>query len=398
MMAAISAGELKQDVSLIEKNPALGRKLLLSGKGRCNLTNACALEEFLKRFSRNGEFLRDAFKVFFNKELMSFFTARGLKLNIERQMRVFPACDKSASVLGIIKNELAKNKVRVLYNCRLKDILLKGSEVRAVELSGGKFIYCDRVILATGGVSYGFTGSSGEGLEIVRKLGHHIVPLRAGLVALKTKERYFEELKGITLKNVRLIFSDCQRKLISGVGELLFTDFGVSGPLVLTLSGQIVDWLLEKKRVYLDIDLKPALSYGQLEARLLGEFKSSPRKNIKNIMKSLLPQRMADVFLGVCGISCKNASQITQEERRKIINQLKGLRLEISGPMPTEEAMITRGGVSLKEVDPRTMQSRLIKGLYFAGEMLDIDADTGGFNLQAAFSTGYLAGESAALN
>ncbi len=398
MMAAIRVGQLQQDVTLIEKNPLLGKKLLLSGKGRCNLTNLCDLESFLKRFSKNGQFLRDAFKKFFNRDLINFFERNGLKLKVERQLRLFPVTDKSNSVLEALKKELQKNNVKVIYESRMKDMLVQDNKVKGVVLSDGKFLYADKVILATGGVSYSFTGSTGEGLEIARKLGHSVVGLKPGLVPLEIRQKYPKYLEGLTLKNIRLKFSDGQKQIISEVGELLFTDFGISGPLVLTLSGQIADWLSENKHVYVEIDLKPALSGEQLNARLLREFESNPGKTLKNTLKNLLPQRLIDSFIGIANIDPdKKANQVTGLERKNLISLFKGLRLDIVKPRPIEEAMVTRGGISLKDINPRTMESRRIKGLYFAGEMIDVDADTGGFNLQAAFSTGYLAGESAAL-
>ena len=395
MMAAIRAAELTQDVTLIEKNPTLGRKLLLSGKGRCNLTNFSDLDSFLKRFSKSGQFLRDAFKKFFVPDLMSFFEKRGLKLNIERQQRVFPVTNRADSILEVLKKELLKNKVNISCETRLKDIAVEDKKVKGLNLSDGTFIPCDRIILAAGGASYKFTGSNAEALGLVSRLGHHIVPLKPGLVPLETKPAY--PLTGLALKNIRLKFSDGKREIASEIGELLFTDFGISGPLVLSLSAQIADWLREIKNVFVEIDLKPALSKEQLNSRLLREFKISPKKTLRNALKSLLPVRLIEVFLLMVKIEPdKKTSQITQSERLSLVSLLKGLRLEISRTRPIDQAMVTRGGVSLKEVNPRTMESRLIKGLYFAGEMLDVDADTGGFNLQAAFSTGYLAGESAA--
>jgi hypothetical protein len=397
MMAAIRAGQLQQDVTLIEKNPILGRKLLLSGKGRCNLTNACALEPFLARFSQSGQFLRDAFKKLFNHDLMRFFQERGLKLKIERQLRVFPVSNMAGSILAVLKKELAKNKVKIICKAALKDIFIQDNKVKGLLLGGGKVIAAERIILATGGVSYGFTGSTGEGLAIARKLGHSLAQFRPGLVPLETRQRY--PLEGLVLKNIRLRFSDGEKEIISEIGELLFTAFGISGPLVLSLSKGVVDWLAENKSVFVDIDLKPGLSKEQLDNRLLREFKMNPGKNIKNILKDLLPQRLVGIFLETAKISPdKKANQINKKERQDLISLLKGLRLNIIRPRPIEEAMITRGGISLKEINPRTMESRLVKGLYFAGEMIDVDADTGGFNLQAAFSTGYLAGESASLN
>ncbi|MFH0935456.1 MAG: NAD(P)/FAD-dependent oxidoreductase [Candidatus Omnitrophota bacterium] len=409
MMAAIRAAQLKQPVTLVEKNPALGKKLLLSGKGRCNLTNSCDLDSFLQRFSGNAQFLRDAFKKFFNRQLMDFFQDRGLKLRVERQLRVFPATDKSDSVLQVLKKELERLKVNVLYKRRLEDIVVRDGQVKGVRLSGGEIIPAEKIILATGGVSYGFTGSTGEGLKLAEKSGHCVTPLKAGLVALRVKEKYPAHLKGLTLKNIRLKFtqplhagagfSDGQRKITSAIGELLFTDKGISGPLVLTLSGRVLDWSGRNQNIFAEIDLKPGLSAEQLDNRLLREFKAGPKKSLKKALKKLLPQRLVDLFTEICAIAPdKSAAHITKSERGKLSVLLKGLRLSISGSEGIEQAMITRGGVSLKDVDPRTMESRRVKGLYFCGEMLDIDADTGGFNLQAAFSTGYLAGESAALN
>ena len=397
MMAAIRASQLTPNVVLIEKNHYPGRKLLLSGKGRCNLTNNCDLDSFIARFCGNGQFLRDAFKKFFNQELIRFFEDRHLRLKIERQLRVFPETNKSDSVLEVLKKALHKNKVKIFYKTAMKDMLLQENRVKGLLLSDGSFIAADKIILATGGLTYSFTGSSGEGMKIAQRLGHHLVPLRPGLVPLETKQRIPKLLEGLALKNIRLNFCDGKRKIISEIGELLFTDFGISGPLVLSLSGKIADWLKENKNVYVEVDLKPALSIEQLQARLLREFELNAKKTIKNTLKALLPKKLVDVFLDLVKIMPdKKVSQIMRAERQRIVSQLKALRLDISRCRPLENAMITRGGVSLKEINSRTMESRLIKGLYFAGEMIDVDADTGGFNLQAAFSTGYLAGESAA--
>ena len=399
MMAAIRSSQLGQDVILIEKNPLAGRKLLLSGKGRCNLTNTCDSDSFLKRFSKNGEFLRDAFKKFSNLDLMRFFETRSLELKIERQLRVFPVSNRADSVLEILKKELHKNKVKVLYKTAAKDIFTQGNKVKGLLLSDGKAMPTDKLIFATGGASYSFTGSTGDGIRLAQKLGHRIVSLRPGLVPLKVKQQYPRLLEGLALKNISLRFCDGKKEIFSGIGELLFTTSGISGPLVLSLSGQIGDWLKENKNVYAEIDLKPALSKEQLNARLLREFSLNSKKTIKNMFKTLLPKRLIEVFMDIAKIMPdKKVSQISRAERQRIVALLKGLRLDIAELMPIEEAMITRGGVSLKDINPKTMESRIIKGLYFAGEMIDVDADTGGFNLQAAFSTGYLAGDSAAIN
>jgi predicted Rossmann fold flavoprotein len=397
MMAAIRAAELLQDVTLVEKNSSLGSKLLLSGKGRCNLTNACDLDAFLKRFSRNGQFLRDAFAKFFNRELIGFFEKNGLRLKIERQGRVFPVADQSPSVIEALSRKLRETKVKVLCRFKLKAVIVRQSKAEGVLLDNGQSIAADRVILATGGVSYPFTGSTGEGLNIAKELGHCIVGLRPGLVPLETAQRYPAALRGLVLKNIRLRFSNGRRQIVSDIGEMTFTESGISGALVLSLSSRIADWLEEKNKVFAEIDLKPALSKEQLDARLLREFQLDSRKAIKNLFKNLLPKKIASLFVDICGIAPdKKAGQITQDERRRLVYGLKAWRMDITKARPIEEAMVTRGGVSLKEINPRTMESRIIKGLYFAGEMIDVDADTGGFNLQAAFSTGYLAGESAA--
>jgi predicted Rossmann fold flavoprotein len=397
MMAAIRAGQLRQRVILLEKNPMLGKKLLLTGKGRCNLTNMCDLADFLEHFSMNGEFLRDAFKIFFNQDLVDFFEKRGLKLKTERQLRVFPESDSSQSIMEVLKKELQENNVKIIYNSAVDKILIKDKEVEKIVFKDGSFLECDAVILATGGISYASTGSTGDGFEIAEELGHRLKELKPGLVPLVTKERYPKLLEGLTLKNIRIVFSDGKKKITSEVGELLFTDFGISGPLVLTLSGRVVDMFRQDKDIYADIDLKPALTKEKIEARILREIKFGPKKTIKNMLKDFLPLRMIGVFLDITKITPdKIVSYLTQEEREKLASLFKAMRLNISGPRPMNLAMITRGGISLKDVDPRTMASRLVKGLYFAGEILDIDADTGGFNLQAAFSTGYLAGESSA--
>ena len=398
MMAAIRAKACGQEVILLEKKSTLGNKLLLSGKGRCNLTNTEDLPNFLKRFSKNGDFLRDAFKKLFNQELIYFFQQRGLKMKIERQLRVFPQSDRASSILSVLENELVKLGVQVVCRSKVVDLIVSAGRAKGVRLENGRDILGDRIILASGGASYSFTGSDASGINIAKKHGHLIIPLRAGLIPLDVKQNYVKDLEGLTLRNIKLKFSDGKTEIVSEVGELIFTSTGISGPLVITLSGKVIDLLPGGKTVFVGIDLKPALSIPQLDARLLREFKLNSKKSIKKVLKELLPLRLIMVFTAATGIDpLKKCSQITQKEREKIISLLKGFHLEISGPRPLEEGMVTRGGVSLNQINPRTMESRLIKGLYFCGEMIDVDADTGGFNLQAAFSTGYLAGESSAL-
>jgi predicted Rossmann fold flavoprotein len=356
MMAAIRAAQLGRSVLLLEKNSSPGQKLLLSGKGRCNLTNTCDLDSFIERFSGNGQFLRDAFKHFFYPELMSFFEARGLKLQVERQLRVFPESDRSAGVLKVLEQELKKNNVKGMYGSALQDIVIREKKAEGAILDDGRKIVADRIILATGGASYAFTGSTGEGIRIAEKTGHRTVPLRAGLVPLVTKEHYSRQLMGLTLKNIRLRFSASGKEILSQTGELLFTDFGISGPLVLSLSGRIVECLSAGKNVFAEIDLKPALSEEQLDSRLLREFGLNPKKSIKNTMKELLPRKLIDVALKILAIKAdKKVSQITQAERKSVIAFLKGFRLTIAASRPLEEGMVTRGGVSLKDIDPRTI-------------------------------------------
>lgn len=400
MMAAISASELGAQVLIIEKNNQAGRKLLFSGKGRCNLTNYDVLEDFLPRYNSGGQFLRSAFSSFFNQDLMHFFESRGLRLNVERQNRVFPDTNSSASVVEVLLDELKRNKVKIFYGSAVEKLNVKEKKVESVVLKDRQVIEADAVILATGGISYAFTGSTGDGIRIAKQLGHNIVKLRSGLVPLETKKVSFNWPQGLTLKNIVLKFIAGKRRISTDVGELLFTHNGISGPLILSFSGQVVDWLDEGLDVFVEIDLKPGLTFEQLERRLLREFQQdSNKKSIRNVLKDLVPLSLGDVFIQRLQLDPdKKTNQISQVERKSIIDLLKGFRLEILRPLPIEEAMVTKGGVSLKEVNPRDMQSKLISGLYFAGEILDIDADTGGFNLQAAFSTGYLAGKSAALS
>lgn len=397
MMAAIRAAQSGAAVTLIEKNLSLGRKLLMTGKGRCNLTNAGDLDFFIRRFSGHGDFLRDAFKAFFNDELIAFFAERGLKMKGERQGRIFPVTDRSASVLAVLKQELARSHVEICLGQAVQNLMAANKQVSGVVLANGKRVSSHAVILTTGGACYPETGSTGEGIAMAQRLGHAIVPLRPGLIPLETIERFPASLAGLTLKNIRLTFSDGTHQLISDVGEMLFTDFGVSGPLVLSLSGQIDEWLLQGKKVSLMIDLKPGMTPEEISARFLREKERLAKKSLGNMLKEFLPQRLVGPFLTLAqGSPSKKTAQVTIQERRALLTLFKHFPLRIKRTRPLREAMVTRGGISLKEIDPRTMQSRLWTGLFLAGEIMDVDGDTGGFNLQAAFSSGFLAGESAA--
>ncbi|MDP3142750.1 MAG: NAD(P)/FAD-dependent oxidoreductase [Candidatus Omnitrophota bacterium] len=396
MMAAIRAAQLGDGICLLEKNNCLGKKLLISGKGRCNLTNVGDIDNFLNNFSKSGEFLRDAFKALPNTALMDFFEENGLRLKTERGGRVFPDNDKSASVLQVLKSRLQNKNVEIIYSSPVQSIICK-DKIWQVILRDGRVFVARKVILATGGASYAATGSDGFGFKLAASLGHKVVPLRPGLVPLEVKEDFMYSLSGLSLKNVAVSFNHRRNKWQSDIGEMLFTHFGVSGPLILEASSKIIDWFKDKEPVALSIDFKPGLSGQQLEERLLRDFKDMGSKTFKNILKELLPTKLIDNFVMLSNIPAdKKAHQVTQAERMVIGRLLKDFRLTIIQSRPLDEAIVTRGGVSTKEINPKTMESRINPGLYFCGEIIDVDAATGGYNMQAAFSTGWLAGENAA--
>ena len=397
MMAAIRASQLGQKVTLIEKNNILGKKLLLSGNERCNLTNANNVDVFFEGYSKNGEFLRDAFKLFFNRDIIEFFESRGLKLKTEKDGRVFPETNRAASVRDILKKELLRNKVTIIYGAQMVDIVAQDKKIQSVGLMGAPFVPADSLILATGGITYGSTGSTGEGIKLAEALGHKIVSLRPGLAALKIDKTYPSALEGLTLKDVSVIFVCDRKQITSHVGDLLFTRVGISGPIILSISGKVIDWLTGGKKVVASVDLSPSLSREEIDTQLMKEIIANSKKSISNVLKKNLPSRLVDIAMEVLEITPgKQVSQLTSKNRKKIVSFLKGMNLKIIGVSSFEKAMITRGGISLKEINPKTMASRKVNGLFFAGEMIDLDGDTGGYNLQEAFSTGYLAGESAA--
>lgn len=394
-MAAIRAGELKRKTVLIERNNDIGRKILLTGKGRCNITNTASIDAFIEKFGRPGLFLRSAFFALSNRGLMDFFKSNGLDLKVERQGRVFPITDKASSVIEVLKKCLLENKIDVFYNSRLLDIRKRG-DFFGLELEGGKEIEAKKVILALGGVSYKATGSTGDGFGIARGFGHTVTPLLPGLVPLKTRQLWVKELKGLSLKNVRLMFKDGKKNRLSEIGEFLFTHFGISGPLVLDLSHEIISILKKEKEINLFLDLKPGLTSAQLENKLINEFKIKGKVQFKNFLKDLLPKRLIPVFVSLSTVRAeKEVSQITKSERSLIAACLKAFPLTVTGSLHIEEAMVTGGGVSIKEINPATMESKIVSGLYFAGEIIEGCASSGGYNLQQAFSTGYLAGENA---
>lgn len=392
IMAAIQAAKNKKQVLLLEKKPNLANKLLISGKTRGNISNAKEIPEFIKNI-HNGEFLRDAFKHFFYPDLIKFFEDKGLAIKVERQDRIFPSDDKASSVLEVLKKYLDECNVKVFCNSSVKEILIQDNRVTGIALETGKTYQVDAVVLATGGISFSHTGSSGDGFNIAKKLGHTIIDLKPGLVPLVTKEPWVKELQGLTLINIQLTFKQASHRIKSSIGELLFTHFGISGPLVLDLSSKICDWL-GRGPLEVIIDLKPALTDKELQDRLLNDFKDISIL-YKNYLKDLLPRKLIPVFINLSRISeNKQLSQITKEERLKIVTLLKRFTLTVTGTLPIEEAMVTKGGISTKEIDPKTMQSKIVKGLFFCGEIIDVEGVSGGYNIQAAFSTGFLAGNS----
>lgn len=396
MMAAISAASKGSKVTLIEKNESLGKKLLLTGGKRCNLTNICDTEGLISHFSKTGNFLRDAFKTLGSKELISFFTKRGLETRTGDNGRVFPETDKASSVLDVLKKELHELGVKLLFSKEIKRVLISRDAVKGVFFTDCTEIEAEKVVLATGGLSYKTTGSSGEGITIAGKMGHTIVPVRPGLVSLNLAGSFPGALEGLSLDDVKLIFRSGKNKIVSKKGGLIFTGSGISGPITFSCSAKVIDWMNEGKEVSAFIDMAPSSDAKEIDLVLSSEFSVSSGKSIKNYMKGVVPARLGAVMLNIAGINPdKKVDQITSNERKYLAGLFKGLKFNVVKSDSFEKAQVTRGGVSIKDIDPRTMGSKKIKGLYFAGEMIDVDGDCGGFNLQAAFSTGCLAGLSA---
>lgn len=410
MMAAGRAAECGANVLLIERGPKLGCKLRISGKGRANITNTADIPEFIEAFSPNGKFLHGAFSRFFRDDLIGLLREQGVETITERGGRVFPTSQRAGDVADALEKWLESRGARVKLDVRAKSIDLSGGRVTGVKIFGGR-IDADAVVIATGGASYPKTGSTGDGYDMARALGHTINPPRPALSSLVTKENWVKDLRGLSLRNVEatlyvimppgmipggIIDTDRPRKIGSEFGEMLFTHFGISGPIILTLSRGVSE-LLDKNRVFVSIDLKPALTKEQLHARLIREF--SQTRHLGNYLKNVLPKLLIEPILDMAEVDNeKPVNSITADERTRIVDMLKDLRVTVIGMSPLEEAIVTAGGVPTREIDPRTMMSKLVEGLFFAGEVIDIDGRTGGFNLQAAFSTGYVAGESAAAN
>lgn len=395
MMAALTAAENDAEVMLLEKNDRLGKKMLITGKGRCNVTTDKEIDEMIRSFVHNGKFLYTAFNSFSNQQVQQFFEDAGVPLKVERGERVFPVSDQSKDIVNALRRKLQEAGVDLWLNAAVKEVLLEDGKAVGVLLPNGKKLLADSVIIATGGASYPGTGSTGDGYRFAEKAGHTVVNLRPSLIPLECAEGYVKALQGLSLKNVTLTIETAEgKKLAQEFGEMLFTHFGISGPIVLTSSYKAVDyWQKHKQPLLGSIDFKPALSREKLDARLLREFEEQNKKQLKNSLHTLMPSKLIPVFIQSCGISPDKAlHQITKEERQRMVDLLKDFRFTIFKARPLEEAIVTAGGISVKEVSPKTMESKLVKNLYFIGEVLDVDGMTGGFNLQAAFSTGYLAG------
>ena len=404
MMAAITSAENENEVILLEKNKSLGKKLLITGKGRCNITSSLPMEDFIKNTPGNGMFLYSAYNRFTNQDIISFLKKQGLEVKEERGNRIFPVTDKSKDVLNCFEKKLKSLKnVKIMYEMPVSEILVNEEKiVTGVKCKNGAIIKADKVILATGGKSYPLTGSTGDGYEMAKKLGHTITKIKPSLVPLETYEQdLHQSLQGLSLRNVKIKMIDtCKNKTIyEDFGEMLFTHFGVSGPVILSGSAHLVrykniDELLKNKKIKLLIDLKPALTEEKLNDRILRDFEEFKNKNFKNSLDKLLPQKLIPVIIERSGINPdKQVNSITKQERTQIVKLLKDFEVTIKNFRRIEDGIITAGGISIKEVNPKTMESKLISGLYFAGEILDVDSYTGGFNLQIAYSTGFVAGK-----
>ena len=395
LLAGIAAATYGAEVTIIEKMRVPGKKMLITGKGRCNITNAGELQDIIKNLPGNGRFLNSALRLFSNDDIVCLLECNGLETKVERGNRVFPVSDKAKDVVDTLVKIYTDLGGKLITDCKVTEITVKDGVATGVKTTNGHFT-ADKVILCAGGASYPGTGSDGSGAKLAAKVGHTIVPLKPSLVPLVSDYAYVEDLQGLSLRNVRATLYGDGKKLTDDFGEMLFTHFGVSGPIILSLSNMAAEALSKGMEVELAIDLKPALSEEKLDARIQRDFTTYSRKQLVNGMKDLLPQRLIPV---VCDMAYldeeKFINQVSREERKRLVDTLKRFVVPITGTRPIAEAIVTAGGVSVKEINPKTMESKLINGLYFAGEVMDVDGYTGGFNLQAAFSSGYAAGVAA---
>ena len=395
MMAAVTAARRGKNVLLLEKNEKLGKKLFITGKGRCNLTNSAEVEELFNAVVSNPKFLYSSFYSFTNDQVIGFFEELGVKTKVERGGRVFPESDHSSDVIRALEQEMKRLGVRISLRTEVKEILTEDGRAKGVRLSSGRTIAADAVIVAAGGLSYPSTGSTGDGYRFARECGHKVTDLSPALVPMEVKEWYAKELMGLSLRNIGIRITDGKKKLYEEFGEMLFTHYGVTGPVILSASS-IVGKKLKEHPLTLHIDLKPALTEEQLDKRVLREFEANHNRQFKNAVDSLFPAKLRPVAIELSGIpEEKKVNEVTKEERLHFVRLIKDFSMTLTGLRGYHEAIITKGGVSVKEIDPGTMESKLVKGLYFAGEVLDLDAVTGGYNLQIAWSTGYLAGANA---
>lgn len=391
MMAAITAAKSNNEVILLESNEKVGKKLYITGKGRCNVTNSKDISEFFDYIPGNPTFLYSALYSYTNEDAINFFESYGTKLKIERGGRIFPESDKSSDVIRAMLSALSKENVNVKLNSKVTDIIFNDNKIESVKINDSYFIKADNFIIATGGVSYPLTGSKGDGIKFSKKLGHKIVTLKPSLVPIELKDKFILDVVGLTLKNIEvsLYKEGAKKPLYKDLGEMLFTKYGASGPLILKASRYILD----KEDYYINLDLKPALSIDELDKRVQKDFKKNINKTFKNSLDELLHKKMIKIIIEKSNIpEDKNVNEITKEERRNLVNLIKGLKLNVKGLRPIEEAIVTSGGVNTLEIDPSSMKSKIISNLSFAGEVIDVDAFTGGYNVQIALSTGFLAG------
>lgn len=415
MMASIAAAENGNKVTLIEKMDSLGKKLLITGKGRCNITSSLDMDDFIKNIPGNGKFLYSCFQNYTNKDIIEFLKSQGLETKVERGNRIFPVTDKSIDVLRCFSKRLKELNVEIMLNSRVEKLLIKSNKsevetnnsdnkqtkIYGIKLVNGKELLADKVILATGGKSYPLTGSTGDGYKLIEQVGHTITEIRPSLVPLECYEdKTCQNMQGLSLKNVKIKLQDIEtnKVIYEDFGEMLFTHFGVSGPIILSSSAHLVRYknnesLLKNKKIKLYIDLKPALNHEKLDERILRDFEQEKNKQFKNSLDKLLPQKMIEEIITLSNINPeKKVNEITKQEREYLVRLLKNIELTIRCFRPIDEAIVTSGGINTKEINPKTMESKIIKGLYFAGEVIDVDGYTGGFNLQTAYSTGYTAG------
>ena len=395
MMAAVTAARKGKNVLLLEKNVKLGKKLFITGKGRCNITNSAEIDELFSAVVSNPKFLYSSFYSLTNDQVIEFFEELGVKTKVERGGRVFPESDHSSDVIRALEQELKRLGAEIRLRTEVKEILAEGGRAKGVRLSSGEKLNADAVIIATGGISYPSTGSTGDGYRFARECGHKVTELSPALVPMEVEEWYAKELMGLSLRNIEIRITDGKKKLYEEFGEMLFTHYGVTGPVILSASS-IVGKKLKEHPLTLHIDLKPALTEEQLDKRVLREFEANHNRQFKNAADSLFPAKLKPVIVELSGIpEEKKVNEVTKEERLRFVRMIKDFSMTLTAMRGYNEAIITKGGVSVKEIDPGTMESRLVNRLYFAGEVLDLDAVTGGYNLQIAWSTGYLAGMNA---